>query len=81
MGNVVFALAIAGPPLVGLAAPRAWALILPFATVPTFYLGLLAGWWGSGVGDGWEGAFALCLAGAVAATVAAVGLRILVRRR
>ena len=31
-----------------------WTLVLPLAAVPIFYAGLRNGWWGDGVGDGWQ---------------------------
>ena len=53
---------------VTLAAPGAWVL---------FILGEKQGWWGHGVGDGWE--YALIVGAAAAAAGAAVGVA--VRRR
>ena len=29
-------------------------VVLPLVGVPLFYAGLKSGWWGAGVGDGWE---------------------------
>jgi hypothetical protein len=31
-----------------------WAVALPLLAVPLFYVGLRNGWWGDGVGDGWQ---------------------------
>lgn len=31
-----------------------WIAVLPLAAVPLFYAGLRNGWWGDGVGDGWQ---------------------------
>lgn len=31
-----------------------WIVVLPLAAVPLFYAGLRNGWWGDGVGDGWQ---------------------------
>jgi hypothetical protein len=33
---------------------RWWALTLPLLAIPLFYAGLVYGWWGNGVGDGWQ---------------------------
>jgi hypothetical protein len=33
---------------------RWWALAVPLAAVPLFYAGLRNGWWGDGVGEGWQ---------------------------
>jgi hypothetical protein len=81
MSEALFVVALAGPPLVALAYGKPWTLVLPLATLPTFYLGLLGGWWGHGVGDGWEYAFALSAAIALAATLVAVALRLALPRR
>lgn len=42
--------------LVGLSGAfvgRWWALLIPLAVWPTYFLGLTQGWWLHGVGDGW----------------------------
>jgi hypothetical protein len=49
--------------------------------VPIFYLGLVAGWWGAGVGDGWQAGFVIVLALSLLATAVGIGLRALPRRR
>lgn len=53
--------------VLGIAARRV-ALLPAAAAWPVYFLGLEQGWWGSGVGDGWEygllGATALAVAGA-----------------
>ena len=67
-------IAIVAPAVVGLVIGRGWVLVLPFATVPSFYLGLLASWWGAGVGDGWEYAFGLCLSLSFLAAAAGTAL-------
>jgi hypothetical protein len=33
---------------------RWWAVALPLAVIPLFHAGLRKGWWGDGVGDGWQ---------------------------
>ena len=65
---VLVALAIMA--VLGFAVGRWWALVLPVVVVPLVYLGLDRGWWGSGLGDGWEYAAALALVLAIAATAA-----------
>jgi hypothetical protein len=72
---------LAGPAVLGSALGRACVLVVPFAAVPIFYLGLLAGWWGAGVGDGWHAGFVIVLALSVLATAIGIGLRALTRRR
>jgi hypothetical protein len=55
---------------------RSWiVLVLPAVVVPAFYLGLRLGWWGHGVGDGWQFvALGVTVAALVlTATVVAVG--------
>jgi ascorbate-specific PTS system EIIC-type component UlaA len=31
-----------------------WVIALPLTLIPLFYAGLASGWWGAGVGDGWQ---------------------------
>jgi hypothetical protein len=53
---------------------RWWTLFVPITAVGLFYAGLNAGWWGNGVGDGWQFAMALVVgAGLLAAIVGVVG--------
>jgi hypothetical protein len=40
--------------LVALLLGRVWVLLFPVVVWSLFYVGLLAGWWGNGVGDGWQ---------------------------
>jgi hypothetical protein len=41
---------------------RWWALLIPLAVWPIYFLGVTRGWWLHGVGDGWEyGAMAIIL--------------------
>jgi len=62
---------VAAPLLLGLLVLVAavirqwWAIVLPLVAVPIFYAGLRGGWWGAGLGDGWQ-------YGAVAMTVVSV---------
>lgn len=52
---------------------RRWhALLVPLVLVPLVYLGLWAGWWGSGVGDAWQYAGVLATLVAMAVTGAVV---------
>jgi hypothetical protein len=71
---------LAGPAVLAFALARVWTIVLPVAAVPIFYLGLLAGWWGAGVGDGWALAFWIVLALGLAATAAGIALGTLARR-
>jgi hypothetical protein len=55
---------------------RGWALLIPIVAWSLFYVGLLVGWWGNGVGDLWQlSAIINILAG-----VAAAGLGLWLRR-
>ena len=54
---------------------RSWLLIVAVCVWPVFFVGLLAGWWGSGVGDGWPYA----LVGLILVSVVGVLLGLLVR--
>jgi hypothetical protein len=56
-------------------AGRWWAVLVPFAVVPAFYLGLDEGWWGYGLGDSWPYAMLGVLVAAVTATAVAVAIR------
>jgi hypothetical protein len=49
-----------------------FALTAPFLAVPAFYLGLDRGWWGYGLGDGWQYAMLAILAIAVAVTAGGI---------
>jgi hypothetical protein len=55
---------------------RSWLLIFAVCVWPVFFVGLLAGWWGSGVGDGWPYA----LVGLILVSVVGVLLGLLVRQ-
>jgi hypothetical protein len=60
---------------------RWWALFVPISAVALFYAGLNAGWWGNGVGDGWQFVMALVMGAGLLATVVGVGARVLLRPR
>jgi len=61
-------------PVAGAILRRWTALTLPLVGWPLFYLGLDQGWWGYGLGDGWQdSAVALTLVGVVT-TALLVGL-------
>ena len=58
------------------ALARRWSVVgLPLLVWPLYYLGLDAGWWGSGLGDGWPFALALVITLSAAAAAAGVALR------
>jgi hypothetical protein len=58
-----------------------WAVVVPAAAAwPVFMLGLERGWWGNGVGDGWEASLvAGALLGGVGAALGVVARRSLRR--
>ena len=62
-------------PLVGIAARRWLALVLPALGWPLFYVGLTQRWWGDGTGDGWQYAALLLTALGVFSTGLAVAAR------
>ena len=73
MGSQAIAsLALGIMAVLGLVVGGWWALVIPVVAVPLVYLGLDRGWWGSGLGDGWEYAAALALVLAIAATAAGI---------
>jgi hypothetical protein len=53
MEAIVVTLLIAFP-LAGAIVRRWYALVLPLVGWPLFYVGLSTGWWGHGLGDGWQ---------------------------
>jgi hypothetical protein len=61
-------------PLIGLLVRRWTTVIPPVIAWPVFYAGLDRGWWGNGVGDGWQYAAVLLTVVGVASTAAAVGI-------
>ena len=58
-----------------------WVIALPLALIPLFYAGLAEGWWGAGVGDGWQFVAAAATVFAVVATTLGVAAGRLVNRR
>jgi hypothetical protein len=65
--------AVAAGALVG----RWWILIVAACAWPVVFIGFLADWWGSGVGDGWP----LALAMLIVISVAGAALGVLARHR
>jgi hypothetical protein len=76
---------LAGVAVSGYLLRSAWALVVPLLAIPAVYLGLDQGWWGAGLGDGWQFAMltllALGLALAGAGIAARRALRALRRER
>lgn len=62
--------------VVALLVGKIWLLLLPVIGWPVAFLGLYMGWWGYGVGDGWQ--FMLLLWMFVG--IVAVGLGLALRR-
>ena len=54
---------------------RWWVLICPLVVVPMFYLGADRGWWGNGLGDGWQYVMVFGVALAVASGTVGVLVR------
>jgi hypothetical protein len=65
----------------GFAVGRWQVLLAAAAAVPLYFGGVLAGWWGSGVGDGWQFALAVGTALGTAAAALGVASRRLAHRR
>jgi hypothetical protein len=53
-GWVVLLTLVIGSIASGLLIGRWVALVIPAVVIPLFYIGLRYGWWGYGVGDGWQ---------------------------
>jgi hypothetical protein len=51
-----------------------WVIALPLTLIPLFYAGLASGWWGAGVGDGWQ--FVAAAATALALLAATLGVAV-----
>ena len=66
--------------VIALVVGRWWTLLVPITAVGVFYAGLNAGWWGNGVGDGWQFVMALVMGVGLLAAVVGVVARVLVSR-
>jgi hypothetical protein len=71
---------VIGSVVSGLLIARWVALVIPAVLIPLFYIGLRYGWWGYGVGDGWQYVGAAITIVTIAATGGAVVLSHSVRR-
>jgi hypothetical protein len=78
--ETVLLVLLAALPVAGLVLGP-WSLVLPFGLVPAWYLGLDQGWWGSGLGDGWQVAMLVVLAVAVVLTAAGLISRAVMSER
>ena len=58
----------------GAAVGRWYVVLLPPVAWLVYFTGLRAGWWGSGVGDGWQ--LALVMMAGLSGAAAAVGVAI-----
>jgi len=59
-----------------------WQVVLAAAAVaPLYFAGLVAGWWGNGIGDGWQFALAIGTAAGTVAAALGVASRRLANRR
>ena len=68
-------------PLAGVVIRRWAAVALPMIGWPLFYLGLDEGWWGYGLGDGWQDVAVWALIVGLVSTALAVGLARRLKRR
>lgn len=64
--------------LSGVVVGRWWALLIPLAVWPTYFLGLTQGWWLYGVGDGWEYGAAAIMVFSIALVAIGVVIRAVV---
>ena len=69
------ALTLLASGVVGFAIVRWWAVCVPVVGLALFYAGLNAGWWGYGVGDGWQIAMAVLMCVGVVGALAGVVVR------
>ena len=65
----------------GLVTGRVAAAVAAPLIVTTWYVGLAEGWWGDGVGDGWEAALVVSAVVATIQTLVGVALHRLIVRR
>jgi hypothetical protein len=65
----------------GFAMARWPVVVIAAALVPFYFAGLVAGWWGSGVGDGWQFALAIGTAASTVGALVGVATRRLVNHR
>jgi len=72
---MLLAMAIVVFAAIGFLVGREVALAVPLVIWSCFFTGLAIGWWGSGLGDAWEYAFALTLGATVAACAVGVATR------
>jgi hypothetical protein len=68
-------------PVLGLLVGRWTALAFPLVGWPLYFLGLTEGWWGYGVGDGWQYGAVMLTAVGVVTTAVAVALARFVQAR
>jgi hypothetical protein len=79
--EVVLVVILAASAVVAFGIGRWGAVLIPIAVIGAFYAGLNAGWWGYGVGDGWQFAMVGVMAIGVLAAGVGVGARVLLTRR
>jgi hypothetical protein len=78
--EVVLVVILAASAVVAFGIARLWAVVIPIAAIGAFYVGLNAGWWGNGVGDGWQFVMAGVMAVGVLAAAIGLGARALLTR-
>jgi hypothetical protein len=79
--EVILVVILAASVVVGFGVGRPWVVLAPIAVIGAFYTGLNAGWWGNGVGDGWQVLMAGVMAVGFLAAAVGVGARALLTRR
>jgi hypothetical protein len=79
--EVVLVVILIASAVIAFAIGRWWVVFVPVAGIGAFYTGLNAGWWGNGVGDGWQFVMAGIMAVGVLAAAVGAGARTLVTRR
>jgi hypothetical protein len=78
--NLLLVAAFALSGLAGAVIRRWPAVLVPLVLVPLLYIGLWAGWWGSGAGDAWQLVGALVTLAAIGVTGAVVAATRIVAR-